>query len=213
MLFRSRQTLANLAVRVQESFQLTEEQYGDFEVVFGLSFAVGSLFFGIIADRFSIRLLYPFVLVAWSIVGIATGLTTGYRSMLICRGLLGFFEAGHWPCALIVTQAVMTRGNRAMGNSVLQSGASLGAILTPLIIILMVGKKVAESPDQSQWRLPFIVIGGVGLLWAVLWLVSIRPGDLTRREVASTDDGSTQVFWLVSFLRDRRFWEIGRAHV
>ena len=206
--YMDRQTLANLAVRVQESFQLTEEQYGDFEVVFGLSFAVGSLFFGIIADRFSIRLLYPFVLVAWSIVGIATGLTTGYRSMLICRGLLGFFEAGHWPCALIVTQAVMTRGNRAMGNSVLQSGASLGAILTPLIIILMVGKKVAESPDQSQWRLPFIVIGGVGLLWAVLWLVSIRPGDLTRREVASTDDGSTQVFWLVSFLRDRRFWAL-----
>ena len=206
--YMDRQTLSNLAVRVQESFELTEEQYGDFEVVFGLSFAVGSLFFGVIADRVSVRLLYPFVLVAWSTIGIATGLSTGYRSMLICRGLLGFFEAGHWPCALIVTQAVMTRSNRAMGNSVLQSGASLGAILTPLIIILMVGKNVAESPDQSQWRLPFIVIGGVGLLWAVLWLVSIRPGDLPKRVAPDKDDGSAKVFWLAGFLRDRRFWAL-----
>jgi ACS family hexuronate transporter-like MFS transporter len=206
--YMDRQTLSNLAVRVQKSFNLTEEQYGDFEVVFGLSFALGSLFFGIIADRVSIRTLYPLVLVAWSAVGIATGLTTGYRSMLICRGLLGFFEAGHWPCALIVTQAVMTRSNRAMGNSVLQSGASLGAILTPLIIVLMVGKKVAESQDQSEWRLPFIVIGGVGLLWAVLWLISIRPGDLTKPEATRANEGANPLSWLIGFLRDRRFWAL-----
>ncbi len=206
--YMDRQTLSNLAVRVQESFSLTEEQYGDFEVVFGLSFAVGALFFGIVADRVSVRVLYPFVLVAWSTVGIATGLTTGYRSMLVCRGLLGFFEAGHWPCALIVTQSVMTRGNRAMGNSVLQSGASLGAILTPIIIVLMVGKKAAESQEQAEWRLPFIVIGGVGLLWAVLWLISIRPGDLARRQATTADSSAPKVFWLFGFLRDRRFWAL-----
>lgn len=206
--YMDRQTLSNLAVRVQQSFNLTEEQYGDFEVVFGLSFAVGSLFFGVVADRVSVRVLYPIVLVAWSIVGIATGLTNGYRSMLICRGLLGFFEAGHWPCALIVTQSVMSRGNRAMGNSVLQSGASLGAILTPIIIVMMVGKKITDSPDQSEWRLPFIVIGGVGLLWAVLWLFSIRPGDLKKPVAESSDTNSAAGFWLFEFLRDRRFWAL-----
>ena len=206
--YMDRQTLSNLAVRVQKSFSLTEEQYGDFEVVFGLSFAVGALFFGIVADRVSVRVLYPIVLVAWSTVGIATGLTNGYRSMLICRGLLGFFEAGHWPCALIVTQSIMSRGNRAMGNSVLQSGASLGAILTPIIIVMMVGKKVADSADQSEWRLPFIVIGGVGLLWAVLWLFSIRPGDLKKPIVESSDSSAPTGFWLFTFLLDRRFWAL-----
>ncbi len=184
--YMDRQTLSNLSVRITNSFQLTEEQYGDFEVTFGLAFAVGSLFFGIIADRVSVRWLYPLVLVAWSLVGIATGLTTGYRSMLICRGFLGFFEAGHWPCALIVTQAVMSRGNRAMGNSVLQSGASLGAILTPIIIVAMVGNTPTDGVDQTAWRLPFIVIGGVGILWAMLWLASIREDDL---KVHRADDG------------------------
>lgn len=204
--YMDRQTLANLAVRVQQSFNLTDEQYGEFEVFFGLSFAVGSVVFGIIADRVSVRLLYPAVLVAWSLVGIATGLTNGHRSMLICRGLLGFFEAGHWPCALIVTQSIMSKDKRAMGNSVLQSGASLGAIVTPLVIAGMVSKSVAGSASDA-WRYPFIVIGGVGLLWAVLWWFSIRSGDLVkpRTEVAASE---TTEFWLFSFLRDRRFWAL-----
>ena len=204
--YMDRQTLSNLAVRVQTSFGLNDEQYGDFEVVFGLAFAFGSLFFGIIADRVPVRLLYPFVLVAWSTVGIATGLTNGYQSMLVCRGLLGFFEAGHWPCALIVTQSVMSRSDRAMGNSVLQSGASLGAIVTPLIIAAMVGKSVPNPEDQA-WRLPFIVIGGVGLLWAVLWLFSIRSGDLKRSTTPQNDTPQGR-FWLAEFLCDRRFWAL-----
>ena len=206
--YMDRQTLSNLAPRVKASFNLTSEQYGEFASVFGLSFAVGALFFGIIADRVSVRVLYPCVLVAWSAVGIATGLSTGYRSMLVCRGLLGFFEAGHWPCALIVTQAVMSRGNRAMGNSILQSGASLGAILTPIIIDRMVSAKVTDSQYQSEWRLPFIVIGGVGLLWAVLWLTSIRAGDLTKPDVPQVENGTRSEFWLLGFLRDPRFWAL-----
>ncbi len=206
--YMDRQTLSNLAPRVKASFGLTSEQYGEFASVFGLSFAIGSLFFGIIADRVAVRVLYPCVLVAWSTVGIATGLSTGYRSMLICRGLLGFFEAGHWPCALIVTQAVMTRGNRVMGNSILQSGASLGAILTPIIILFMIGNEVAGSQDQSQWRWPFIIIGAVGLLWALLWVISIRPGDLAKPDLTTVENGSPQVFWLFVFLRDRRFWAL-----
>ncbi len=96
--YMDRQTLSNLAVRITEQFDLSNEQYGDLEFVFGVTFALGSLFFGILADRLSVRWLYPFILVAWSVVGIATGFSQGYRSLLVCRGLLGFFEAGHWPC-------------------------------------------------------------------------------------------------------------------
>jgi MFS transporter, ACS family, hexuronate transporter len=203
--YMDRQTLSNLSVRVTQQFQLTNEQYGDIEFVFGIAFAIGSLFFGVIADRISVRFLYPAILVAWSAVGFATGLTEGYTSMLVCRGLLGFFESGHWPCALIVTQSIMASGDRAMGNSILQSGASLGAILTPMVIRLLVG----DSVQADAWRLPFYVIGAVGLLWAILWLTVIRPGDLDKPLANSRDrkegDGTS---WLVGFLRDRRFWAL-----
>lgn len=200
--YMDRQTLSNLSERITQQFEMSNAQYGYLELVFGVSFAVGSLVFGMLADRLSVRLLYPFVLVAWSAVGIATGLTRGYPSMLVCRGLLGFFEAGHWPCALIVTQAVMTRGGRVMGNSVLQSGASLGAILTPIIIRII----VSDNTAADAWRSPFFVIGAVGIAWAVVWLFVIRPGDLVVDRSQETHERPWQ--WLFSFLSDRRFWAL-----
>ncbi len=201
-----RQTLSNLSQRITDHFQMSNSQYGTLELVFGISFAIGSLVFGALADRVSVRVLYPLVLIAWSAVGIATGLTRSYTSMLVCRSLLGFFESGHWPCALIVTQAVLTRGGRVMGNSILQSGASLGAILTPIIIRVI----VADNTDTNAWRSPFFVIGGVGLAWAAVWLAIIRKGDIAVDHTTETTPGSRNSgwSWLGDFLRDRRFWAL-----
>ncbi len=215
--YMDRQTLSNLIPRITAEWNLTNEQYGDMEFVFGVAFAVGSLVFGFAADKVSVRWLYPAILVAWSAVGFATGLTRGYDSMLVCRGLLGFFESGHWPCALIVTQAVMSKSDRVMGNSILQSGASAGAVLTPLVIRLMVG----DSTEPDAWRMPFYVIGLIGLLWAVAWIRLVPPGLLPaggRRTVQATGSTSNAppdqdaaaddslIGWFGRLLVDRRFW-------
>ena len=145
--YMDRQTLANLSVRITEEFKLSQEEYGNIEFVFGWGFAIGSLAFGILADRISVRVLYPLVLLGWSAMGFITGVTDGYAAMLACRALLGFFEAGHWPCALRTTQCVLSRSDRMMGNSVLQSGASLGAIFTPLI-----GGSTTGLITAALWR-------------------------------------------------------------
>src|SRR5437764_11554365 len=67
--YMDRQTLANAAVRISEEFRLSKEQYGSLEVAFGWAFAMGSLVFGFIADRVSIRWLYPALLIGWSLMG------------------------------------------------------------------------------------------------------------------------------------------------
>jgi MFS transporter, ACS family, hexuronate transporter len=204
--YMDRQTLSNMSVRITKHFQLSEQQYGNLETVFGVAFALGSLFFGTLADRITVRLLYPAVLVGWSAVGFVTGLTEGYWSLLVCRGLLGFFEAGHWPCALIVTQSVLSRGNRTMGNSILQSGASIGAIITPQIIRAM----VTNNSDPEAWRMPFFVIGAVGIVWALGWLAIIRRGDLPTpgRTGQTIAERGAPFSWLVTLVQDRRFWAL-----
>lgn len=206
--YMDRQTLSNLIPRITAEWQLTNEQYGDMEFIFGVAFAVGSLVFGVLADKVSVRWLYPVILLIWSAVGFATGLTRGYESMLVCRGLLGFFESGHWPCALIVTQAVMSKSERVMGNSILQSGASAGAVLTPLIIRLLVG----DSTEPDAWRLPFFVIGAVGLAWAIAWLRIVPPGMLPagRSEPAAAEAPRSGygLGWFGELLVDRRFWAL-----
>ena len=197
--YMDRMTLANAAERITAEFGLNNKDYGNLELAFGWAFAAGSLVFGFLADRISVYLLYPAVLAAWSLMGMATGWSHGFSGLMVCRTLLGFFEAGHWPCAIKTTFALLSEKDRTMGNSVLQSGASIGAIITPQIMKLMM------TEQAGSWRITFIIVGGVGLLWVVLWLVCLRPRDLDRAPVVRS---KTDLSDLGGILRSGRFWAV-----
>ena len=203
--YMDRMTLNNLSPRITAELKMTEERYGDLEFAFGLAFAAGSLCFGMLADRFSVRLLYPAVVVAWSLVGLLTGFAEGFWQMLVCRTLLGFFEAGHWPCALRTTQVLLAPERRMFGNSLLQSGGAIGAIVTPLVILALVG----TAPQPDAWRLPFIVIGGCGAIWIVAWLLLMgrEPALAGSRQPGAEADAGAGVWW-EACLANRRFWAL-----
>jgi MFS transporter, ACS family, hexuronate transporter len=215
--YMDRMTLAQLATTIQAEYRLDDEQYGGLEMGFGFAFAAGALAFGFLADRMSVRWLYPAVLLGWSLAGIATAYATeigiefsyflptsipgydagtwpvappspgqAYLGFLVCRIALGFFEAGHWPCALITTQVILTRKDRSFGNSILQSGAAIGAIITPIIVVSLLPPPDAQDRfPPGAWRLPFVAIGVIGMSWAVPWLALVRGRDLDRRRCAT----------------------------
>lgn len=186
--YMDRQVLPQIATELKDSYGLNDARYGEVAGNFAVAFALGSIFFGFIADRVGPRALYPFVLIGWSAAGLATPLMrnpeiTGYlvdrtdlengayKWLLLCRTVLGFFEAGHWPCALLTARQVLTAKDRPLGNGLLQSGASLGAILVPLYVM-------AVRHLGGGWEVAFWTIGGIGLLWVPLWLALVRRGDL-----------------------------------
>jgi ACS family hexuronate transporter-like MFS transporter len=189
--YMDRQALAVTLPTLKQRFHLTESRVGMVEGCFGYAFAVGSLLFGLLADRWGPRWLYPGVLLGWSAAGIATafaglpGITgwlessgdppgTGtYRWLLFCRVALGVFEAGHWPCALLTVRAILPPRDWALGNGILQSGASIGAVAVPIYI------EAAERAGSS-WDFPFWSIGLVGLAWIPLWLASVRGQGLSH---------------------------------
>jgi ACS family hexuronate transporter-like MFS transporter len=194
--YMDRQTLANAAVRITGEFHLSKEQYGELELAFGWAFAVGSLVFGFLADRVSVRWLYPGVLLAWSLMGFLSATTADFKGLLACRTLLGLFEAGHWPCALKTTHLLLAPPDRTMGNSMLQSGASIGAIITPLLMRAL----MTDAP--GSWRFPFQVIGAAGLGWIALWFASIRPRDLSiPSSSTSTTETHLETPWNAIFSR------------
>ena len=166
--YMDRQTLSQAATDITKELNLSNQAYGNIELAFGIAFAAGGIVLGFAADRVSLRWLYPAVLIAWSAAGFATGWARGYQDLLVCRILLGFFEAGQWPCALAASQRLLSRSDRALGNSLIQSGASIGAIITPLVVQAMV------SDIPGSWRGPFLVIGLLGVIWTIGWLLTIR---------------------------------------
>jgi ACS family hexuronate transporter-like MFS transporter len=176
--YMDRQALAQQASEIRAELKLSNEDYGKLEFGFGLAFAVGGIVTGFIADRLPLRWLYPAILLGWSAVGFVTGWVQDYAELFACRVMLGFFEAGQWPCALAASQRLLSSKNRPLGNSILQSGASLGAIATPIVVLML------SSSEPGSWRLPFRVIGAAGVVWVFAWLLAIRPRDL---EIPATD--------------------------
>lgn len=170
--YMDRQTLANAAVRISKQLNLSQAQYGGLELGFGWAFAVGSIVFGIVADRWSIRWVYPALVTLWSATGFATGLVQSYEGLAVCRVMLGFFEAGHWPCAVKTTQRLLDPADRSLGNSVLQSGTSIGAIITPLVM------RAIMTDEIGSWRLAFQVVGVAGMVWVLAWFLMVKGGDL-----------------------------------
>jgi ACS family hexuronate transporter-like MFS transporter len=169
--YMDRMTLTQMAVPIKTEFALDERQYGQLESAFGSAFALGAILFGWVADCISVRWLYPAAVLAWSLAGFATGLVRTYDELLLCRFLLGLAEAGNWSCALRTTQRILRPEERTLGNGILQSGAAIGAVLTPLVV-------VALLHATGSWRPAFLCIGALGLGWAAIWVVIVRTTDL-----------------------------------
>jgi ACS family hexuronate transporter-like MFS transporter len=86
--------------------------------------------------------------------------------------MLGLFEGGHWPCAIKTTRALLTPEKRSFGNSMAQSGTSIGAIATPLVLWALL------TPQPDSWRGAFQVIAATGLVWVIAWFALVRRADL-----------------------------------
>jgi ACS family hexuronate transporter-like MFS transporter len=190
LLYMDRLTLSLLAKPICDEYGFTNKQYGTLDTGLSYAFAAGAFFFGFLVDKVGARWLYPTVLLAWSGAGVATAFADAiggwflpndtladqtYFGFMLCRVALGFFESGHWPCALVTTQVIMARADRSLGNSILQSGAAIGSIVTPLIVLAL------RTQEAGGWRLPFTAIGCIGMMWVVPWLLLIGAGDVDPR--------------------------------
>ncbi len=195
--YMDRQTLSNAADAVKLEFGLKDTQYGHLGTAFGLAFAAGSLVFGFLSERWSLRWLYPLVLGGWSLAGLFSSWATDYHEFMAARVMLGFFEAGHWPCALKTTFRLLRPDERMMGNSVLQSGASIGAIITPHVVLYL----SQNHPDG--WRYAFQVVAWSGVVWIALWLLSYRQSPVA---VATSEPQYADS--LLPMIRSRRFWAV-----
>jgi len=213
--------LNQTSVRISQYFSMSNTDYGLLEGWFSFAFAIGALVMGFVVDRGNVRLIYPAIVLGWSIAGFATGLAESFAVLLACRFALGLFEAGNWPCAVVTVRRVLPAEQRSFGNGLFTSGTALGAIITPIIVLAclsyadpdsgvraalssVVGGAAVEAYPVSPraWQLPFRVIGVFGLAWIVVWFLVVRNRDI--RSSAAAVAKPSESFRVV--LADRRFW-------
>lgn len=222
--YMDRIALNQMAVRIQRALDLDDFQYGLLESGFSFSFAIGAIVAGVVVDRVSVRWVYPLAVLGWSAAGFLTGYASGFATLLTCRVMLGLFEAANWPCGLRTTRAMLRPGERSLGNSLFQSGTAIGALVTPLLILFLLRSAdpaepfrhaamavvggtyaaVVDAPTDT-WRLPFQVIGLIGVAWVALWFLTVPGRVLVPQPESAAEAGAVRYR---DIFRDRRFWAV-----
>src|SRR6185369_14715201 len=197
--YMDRAALGNLSVFIKNDFRLNEEGYGTLEEWFGYSYAVFLIVAGFLADRWSLRWLYAGALLVWSLAGFSTGFVGTLLQLQVCRVILGAGEAFNWPVAVGTVRRIMPRESQSFANGVFNSGMTFGAVMTPLMVLMMVHKETGEG-----WRSIFRIVGAAGTLWVLFWLWSTRGERAREMTPAPKENVATVPFAAVFGLRT--FW-------
>ncbi len=222
--YMDRIALNQMALRIKLYFGMNNTHYSLLESAFSVAFAIGAITTGYIVDKVSVRWVYPLMVLGWSAAGVLTGFASSFWMLLTCRFALGFFEAGNWPCGIRTTRAVLRPEERSLGNSLFQSGTALGAVLTPLLVLALLRSADPGEPQRNAimavtggtyaavidaptdtWKYPFRVIGSLGVVWIVLWFLTV-PRAMLRPAERQTGTADAGIARFRDVFCDMRFW-------
>jgi MFS family permease len=130
-------------------------------------YAIFSPVGGYLGDRFPRRRVILGSLVLFSLITLATGLVRAGNQLVALRCLLGISEAIFLPPALAYIASYHSDRTRSLANSIALSGLTTGAGLGSWYGGFMT--------EHYSWRLGFFVLGGVGILIAVISILILRP--------------------------------------
>lgn len=202
-----RQIIGILKPTLQGELGWSESDYGDIVFWFQAAYAIGLLACGPLIDRIGSRLGYAGAIGIWSLAAMAHALFRTAGGFSVARFALGLGEAANFPAAIKSVAEWFPKKERALAAGILNAGANVGAIATPII--------VPALAIAYGWRAAFIVTGLLGFVWLVFWLSFYRaPGDHPRVSAAElayinsdapTEREEARIPWRNLF-RYRRTW-------
>ncbi len=148
---------------IKAEFGFTNQDYANIGTVFVLAYAFGQGLFGKIFDWLGTRIGFVLSISVWSIATALHAFAAGVGSFALFRGILGIAEAGNWPGAAKANAEWFPINERALAQGIFNSGAAIGGIVSPPLLALLA--------VFMGWKAIFIVIGLIGLLWLVPWLI------------------------------------------
>lgn len=170
--YMDRQKMALVSEPIMTEFHLDEVGFGWVISAFLLTYAVCQLPAGYLADRWDVRNTYAGAVLWWSFAGVAAAFSPTLAVLIAFRVLLGVGESFNWPCALKATALVLPPKDRSLGNGIFNSGAAVGAVLTPPIVTTLT--------QAYGWRVSFVAVGALGFVWVVVWLRVLGSGPVRR---------------------------------
>jgi ACS family hexuronate transporter-like MFS transporter len=191
--FVDRGVLGVLAPTILEDTGMSAQDYGNVVFFFFLAYTFGNPLWGSILDRVGLRVGMLLAVAIWTAASASHALMSGFVGFALARALLGIGEGATFPGGLRTAVESLPSDQRARGIATSWSGGTIGAILTPVIMV-----PIAVT---YGWRAAFIVTGAFGVLWLALWAAIARSPYLPASEPRAS-----KLQWPNLF--ERRLWAL-----
>lgn len=144
-----------------EEFHLSGTQKGLVFAAFFWAYDFFQLAVSWYVDKVGPRRSFTIAALCWSAFTMATSLARGFWSLITARFLLGVGEAPAPSTSAKVVATWFPERERAFATSIWDSGSRVGAVIALPVVTLIVA--------VTSWHVVFVVIGCVGLVWALIW--------------------------------------------
>ncbi|BAX81608.1 MFS transporter [Labilibaculum antarcticum] len=152
----------------EEASRQAKKQLGIITIFFMIAYGLSQMFSGKLYDKIGTRRGFVVSVFLWGIADALTSLSQGKVSLTGFRMMLGLGEAGPWPGATKSNAEWFPQKERAFAQGLFGAAASIGSILAPIIILMLY--------ISIGWKMTFVVVGGLGILWLIPWLIINKKG-------------------------------------
>lgn len=164
-------------------------QFGFVGSAFFFLYAIVSFATGFIASKVSVKWILVVMAAVWAIMQFPMLAGGGAAALLVTRILLGGAEGPATAMALSSAHGWFRPADRALPSNMIAAGSTLGPVIAaPLLVWVIV---------TLGWRWAFGVLGIVGLIWCVAWVLLGADGPFAARtgrpETGTSSDGAESV--------------------
>jgi ACS family hexuronate transporter-like MFS transporter len=164
--YLTRSTLGVAASTLMTDLGITTKQYSWIVGVFQGTIMLQPIA-GYVLDVVGLKVGFALFAVAWSFISMAHGLAHSWKSFAVLRGMLGFAEGCANPAGMKATSEWFPAKERGLAGGLFNIGASFGSMLAPPLVVWAI--------LHYGWQSAFVITGGIGLVWAVIWYLVYEP--------------------------------------
>jgi len=162
---------APLLPLIRSEFGLDYTQSGLIISAFGITYGIGQLPAGWLADRVGRPVMITTGILGVALCGLIIGLSHTYIMLIIFLALMGFMGGGYHPSASPAVAASVEPKNRGSALGFHLIGGSASYFLAPLV--------AAGIATALGWRGPFVILALLASIFSIIFYLIIRRRHLS----------------------------------
>ncbi|BAN46091.1 MFS transporter [Metapseudomonas resinovorans] len=155
--------------QIIDELKLSPEQFGFIGSAFFFLYSLSGVLVGFLANRLPSRHILAGMSLVWMVAQLLTALSSSFFALVASRMLLG---AGCGPGTAVTQHACFkwyAPRERVLPSALIQVALMLGAIAGALSLPLLI--------EHLGWRMGYLLLAAIGLVWLLLWRVYGREGE------------------------------------